>query len=114
MESMRIVPRDEWHGLFGVVCTAVRGSLVEVEAASLELGDQTVVPWLPLRDIEFDSEHDRVAVMMDGVDHLILHPRSIAVLEGSGGITGVAIVTDDDVKEVLRFRMPLLLPAATS
>ena len=114
MESMRDVPRDRWPGLFGVVGRTLRGSSVEVEAASLELGDQTVIPWLPLRDIAFDQEHDRVAVMMDGLDHLILHPQSIVVLEGSGGITGVAIVTADDVREVLRFRTPLQLPEATN
>lgn len=113
MESTRDVPRDRWRGLFSVVCETLRGSSVEVEASSLELGDQTVVPWLPLRDIEFDQEHDRVAIMLDGVDHLILQPRSIAVLEGGGGITGVAIETVDNVKEVLRFRTPLQLPAAT-
>ena len=114
MESMRDLPRGEWPGFFGVICTTLRGSRVEVEAASLELGDQTVIEWLPMLDIAFDQDHDRVVVMMDGVDHLILHPRSIAVLEGAAGITGVAIVTVDDVREVLRFRTPLQLPATTT
>ena len=55
-----------------------------------------------------------MVIMMDGVDHLILRPQSIAVLEGRGGITGVAIVTVDDLREVLRFRTPLQLPAAAA
>ena len=114
MESTRDVPRDRWGGLFSVVCETLRGASVAVEAASLELGDQTVVPWLPLRDIAFDQEHDFVSIMLDGLDHLILQPRSIAVMEGGGGITGVAIETVDNVKEVLRFRTPLQLPAAAS
>ena len=113
MENVRELPRDQWPRLFEVVSAGVRGSRVEVEAASLELGDQTVIEWLPLLGIAFEAQHDQVVVMLEGLDHLILHPQSIAVLEGPAGIAGVAVVTQDDMKEVVRFRAPLQLPAHT-
>ena len=46
--ASRTIPQAEWRTFFDGLADALVGKRVEVEAASLELGDQIVAEWLPL------------------------------------------------------------------
>jgi hypothetical protein len=115
MSAARNLPQTAWRPFFDVVSKALIGKRAEVEAASLELGTQVVAEWLPLIGITYDSHNDLLDVAMEGpdhFDHLIRHPRQIAVVEGRDGIESIGVTADDDVEEVIRFKNPLMLPAA--
>lgn len=117
MASARNVPQAGWRPFFDLMSKALIGKRAEVEAASLELGDQVVAEWLPLIGITYDSHNDLLDVAMEGPDHfnhLIRHPRQIAVVEGTNGLESVAVILDDGVEEVIRFKDPLMLPAASA
>lgn len=90
------------------------GKRVEIEAASLDFGDQIVAERMPLLGITYDSHNDLFDVALGGLalDHLIRKPRQVLVQEGTHGIETIAVVTEDGVKQVLRLKDPLLLPAA--
>jgi hypothetical protein len=113
MPTSRTLPRAEWRSFFDAMSDVVLGKRVEIEAASLELGDQIIVDWVPLLGITYDSRDDILDVSLSGLSHLIRMPREILVQGGERGIETIAVVTDDDVKQVLRFKDPLMLPAAT-
>ena len=83
----------------------------EVEVASLRLGDQVEAEWLPLLGIAYDSKDDIVEVALEGLDHLIPSPREIYVDDDPLGLWTFEIVNADDVREIIRFRDPLALPA---
>jgi hypothetical protein len=93
--------------------TGLMGRQVEIEVASLDLGDQVVAEWLPLLGVTYDSRDDLFDVALSGLelDHLIRHPRQVLVQEGPKGVETIAIVAEDGVKEVLRLKDPLMLPA---
>jgi len=74
-----------------------------------------VAEWLPLLGISYDSHNDLLDVAMEGpdhLDHLIRHPRQIVVVDGENGTESIAVTLDDGVQEVIRFKEPLMLPAA--
>jgi len=55
MSMLHSVPRPEWRGFFDRVSGALLGKWAEIEVASLDLGDQIVVEWVPMLGITYDA-----------------------------------------------------------
>jgi hypothetical protein len=112
------VPKEGWRGFFDLMSKALLGKRVEIEVASLDLGDQIVAEWVPLIGITYDSRDDLLDVGYDvGVvdlgNRLIRRPQQIDVEEGPAGLLSVAVVDAEGVRHILRLKDPLMLPAAT-
>jgi hypothetical protein len=88
------------------------GKRAEVEAASLDLGDQIVAEWVPLLGVTYDAQDDLLDVALNGLNHLIRRPREIYVQESPKGVEAIAVVSADGVKQILHLKDPLMLPAA--
>jgi hypothetical protein len=110
--ASRTIPQKEWQALFHGLADALVGKRVEVEAASLDLGDQIVAEWVPLLGITYDDQDDLLDVALSGLNHLIRRPREIYVQEGPTGVETLAVVSADGVKQILHLKDPLMLPAA--
>src|SRR6195256_5713413 len=103
--------KKQWRPFFDGVSRLLEGKQAEIEVASLLLGDQIEAEWLPLVGIAYDPKDDLVEVALEGLDHLIHHPREIYVDDDVGGLLAIEIVTTDGVSEIVKLRDPLLLPA---
>src|SRR5690349_10395554 len=79
--AVQKIDKSEWRGFFDWLSKGLVGARTEVEVASLDLGDQIEVEWLPLLGITYDDKDDVLDVALEGVDrlvdHLIQHPREI-------------------------------------
>jgi hypothetical protein len=91
---------------------ALLGKWAEIEVASLDLGDQIVVEWIPLLGITYDSRDDLLDVALDRSNHLVRHPREILVEQTPAGLASVAVIGDDGARQVVRLKEPLMLPPA--
>jgi len=109
--TTRKLDKKEWHAFFDGVTTTLEGKQAEIEVASLRLGDQVQAEWLPLIGITYDPEDDIVEVALEGLDHLIPKPREIYVEDGTEGIVALEIVDADDIRQIVKLRDPVLLPA---
>jgi hypothetical protein len=89
----------------------LEGKRAEIEVLSLRLGDQVEAEWLPLLGIVYDPKDDIVEVALDGLDHMIRKPREIYVEDGAQGLLALEIVDADDVRQIIKLRDPLALPA---
>jgi hypothetical protein len=94
------------------VSKEVAGGRVELDVASLDLGDRVEARWLPLLGVVFDARGDVLEIALDGVGHSILSPREILLEETERGLVALEIVAADDTVETLRFREPLRLEHA--
>jgi hypothetical protein len=112
MTTVRTIPKPEWQSFFDSMADVLTGKRVEIEAASLDLGDQIVAEWVPLLGITYDRHDDLVDVALGGLDHLIRRPSEIVVQEGPQGVETITVVTADGVKQILRLKDALMLPAA--
>jgi len=112
MATSRTIPQTEWRPFFDGLANALVGKRVEVEAASLDLGDQIVAEWLPLLGVSYDSRDDLLDVALTGLNHLIRRPRAIYVQEGPKGVETIAVVAADGVKQILHLKDPLMLASA--
>jgi hypothetical protein len=114
MASSRAIPKSEWPAFFTGISDALLGKRVEVEAASLDIGDQVVADWVPLVGITYDSRDDLLDVSLSGLNHLVRSPRQIQAQEGPDGLELLAVVGGDDVRHLLRLKEPVKLPAAAT
>ncbi|RPI60793.1 MAG: hypothetical protein EHM50_06760 [Lysobacterales bacterium] len=90
----------------------IAGRRVELDVASLDLGDRVQARWLPLLGVVFDVRGDVLEIALDGRGHSILSPREILLEETERGLVALEIVAADDTVETLRFREPLRLEHA--
>jgi hypothetical protein len=111
MATSRTIPQAEWQTFFNGIADTLVGKRAEVEAASLDLGDQIVAEWVPLLGISYDSRDDLLDVALAGLNHLIRRPREVYVQEGAKGVETIAVMSADGVTQILRLKDPLMLPA---
>jgi hypothetical protein len=107
--STRVLARAEWRRYCDQVSKQVVGRPVELDVASLDLGDHVQARWLPILGLVFDARGDVLEIALDGVGHSILAPREILLEETERGLVAIEIVAADDTVETLRFREPLRL-----
>jgi hypothetical protein len=103
--------KDKWKQMLDRLTKSVIGKSVEIEVASLGIGDQIEAEWTPLVGIAYDPKDDLVEVAVgDEVDHLINKPKEIYVDIGASGLISLEVVDGDDVRHIIKLRDPLMLP----
>jgi len=110
MIRIRKLERDEWHSYWGGVSRLITGKWAEIDVASLDLGYQTEVRRLPLIGISYDPKDDLFDVALEGLDHLVPHPRECYVEEGPEGLMSIEIVDAEGVQRIIILSEPLMLP----
>jgi hypothetical protein len=105
----RALVRADWRRYCDRVSKAIAGKRVELDVASLELGDQIEARWLPLLGVVFDARSDVLEIALEGVGHSIVSPRKILLEETERGLVAIEIVGADDTVDTLRLREPLRL-----
>jgi len=90
--------------------SALVGKQVEIEVTGLNIGDQIEQEWIQLLGMSYHPKNDRIEVLVEGLDHLIPNPREVWVDHGAIGLSSMEVVDADDVRQIIRFREPLMLP----
>jgi hypothetical protein len=103
--------KAEWRGYFDRVAKSLLGKRVEIEVASLELGDQIEAEWMPLLGVTYDPKADVLEIVLDGLEHLVPKPQRIFVDVGGRGLDSFEVIDFVGVRHIARLREPLMLPA---
>jgi hypothetical protein len=109
--TVRRLDKPEWRPFFDALSKLMEAQVAEVEVASLNLGDQTQAEWLPLFGITYDPHDDVLEVALEGVDHMIRKPREIYLDDAAGGLTSFEVVDADGVRQIVKLKDRLMLPA---
>ena len=112
--TIRKLEKREWRPYLDRVSKGLVGKRAEIEVASLALGDQILAEWLTLFGITYDPKDDIVEIALDGVDHLITKPQEVYVDEGPLGVSSVEIIDAAGVRQIIKLRDPLMLPAPSA
>jgi len=108
--TIRKLEKKEWKPYLDLVSKLLETKDAEIEVASLDLGDQVQAEWLPLLGISYDPNDDLVEVALDGLDHMIPHPREIYLDNGARALTSIEIVDSAGVKQIVKLKDQLALP----
>jgi hypothetical protein len=87
--AVRNLEKSEWRGFCDSLSRVLVGARAEIRVVSLALGDQVEAEWLPLLGVVYDDKNDMIEIALEGIDHMIRHPRDIFVDEGHGAITSL-------------------------
>jgi hypothetical protein len=109
--TVRKLDKKEWQPFFDRVSKIMEGKQAEIEVASLALGDQVEAEWPPLLGVTYDPKDDILEVVLEGIDHLIRKPREIYVDGGPIELSGLEVIDADGLKQIVKLRDPLMLPA---
>ena len=94
--------RSQWQAYFDRVSKALGATRVHIEVTGLGLGDQVEADWIPLFGLSYDPKSDLLAVVAEGVDHLIRHPQQIHVDHELDWLHSVEAVDAEDKVIVYR------------
>jgi len=109
--TLRQVAKAQWQSYFDRVSTELGAKLVEIEVTGVGLGDQVEAEWIPLVGLSYDPANDLVAVIAEGVRHLIRHPKQIHVEHDTEWLRSVEVIDAEGVHHFVLLRDPLSLPA---
>ena len=107
----RKLDKSEWQSYFDRVSKQIGGRRVEIEVASLDIGDQIGVEWVPLKGMTYDPHDAQLEVFTEGLDHMIRNPREIYVEETAEGLATIEARDERDRTQIIRLKTPLLLSA---
>jgi Family of unknown function (DUF5335) len=109
--AVRKIDKPEWQAFFDWLSQGLLGARIEIEVASLDLGDQIEAEWLPLLGITYDHKDEVLEIALEGVDHLIDHPREVWVDLNVGEMMSFEVIDDQGVSQIIKLRQPLMLPS---
>ena len=105
------IEKSKWQAFFDRLSRGLVGMRAEIEVASLALGDQIEAEWLPLLGITYDSKNDLLEIALEGLDHLIKHPKEVWADAGVGALLNFEVIDGEGVSQIIQLREPLMLPA---
>lgn len=98
--------RNAWQAYFDAVSKGLAGQQVEIEIAALDIGDQIAAQWLPALGVTYDARDDVLAVIAEGLNHLIHHPQQVFVERDGDALRSVHATDADGRSQIIRFRPP--------
>ena len=111
---IRKLEKPQWRPFLDAISKLLEAKEAEIEVAALGLGDQVQAKWLPFIGIAYDSNDDVVEVALDGLDHMIHRPREIYLDDDVGGLTSLEILDAEGVRQIVKLKDQLMLPAPTN
>ena len=107
---MTTVDKSEWQAATELLSRAIHGQPARLEVASLRLGDQIAAEWAPLLGVSYDPKDDVFEIQLEGLDHLVSHPRMFALREREGLADSLAVIDGEGTEHIVQFRQPIPLP----
>ena len=102
--------KPAWQTYFDRVSRTLEGKRAEIEVDSLELGSQIEADWSPLIGIAYDHKSDLIEIDLEGLDHLVFHPRELYVEHDATGLKSMEIIDDAGQRQIVKLRDPIMLP----
>jgi hypothetical protein len=109
--TIQKIDKSEWRPYFDGLSQLLAGAQAEIEVAALPLGDQIAAEWVPFFGIVYDHKDDLIEIALENYDHLIPRPREVWFDADAGGLASLQIVDAEGVRQIVKLRDPLMLPA---
>jgi hypothetical protein len=109
--TLQKLERPQWPAFCNHLSVGLIGKLAEIEIASPAIGAQIEARWAPIIGLTYDARGDIIEIMLEGIEHIVQHPRALYVDYGTSGILSVGILDEMNAWQIVRLREPLMLPA---
>lgn len=104
--------KAQWQPYFDRVSRSLAGAKrVEIEVIGLGLGRQVEADWVPLFGLSYDPHDDMLAVVAEGIEHMIRHPSQIHVDQDVEWLHSLEVIDAAGDHHIVTLKDPLRLPA---
>jgi hypothetical protein len=103
--------KPQWQAYFDHVSRTLGATQAQIEVTGLGLGDQFETHWVPLLGLSYDPRNDLLAVVVEGLEHLIHHPKQIHVDHDMEWLHSVEAVDAEGNRHIIVLKDSLVLPA---
>lgn len=104
------IDKADWARYCERLSEVLETNKAEIEVASLELGNQIEAGWLTFLGISYDEKDDVIDIALEGVDHIIEHPKQLRADENFAGLLTLEIRDGGGTQHLLRLKDALALP----
>jgi hypothetical protein len=104
------IEKPAWRDYFNQMSKVLAGKNVEIEVNSLSSGQQLEAEWAPFLGIVYEPKSDMIEVVLEGLDHMIHHPREVYIDTEAAQLTSLEVIDEDDVRQIIKLRDPVMLP----
>lgn len=108
MATMKLAKSD-WHSYFDRVGKSLRSKEIEIEVASLSIGDQIVAKKAALTGITFEPKGGDLTIITDSIEHRIPAPIEIYVQETGEGLVSAEVVDNAGTKHIVTLTPRLMI-----
>lgn len=108
------IEKSDWQDYCDRLSKTLVGTNAEIEVDSLEIGQQLEAKWLPFLGIVYEPKKNTIEILLEGLDHIIHNPHELYVDHDAIGLTSLEVVSDDDVRQIVQLRRPVMLPPPAS
>lgn len=103
MATTTTLKKAEWGRYFSELDVKVREKRVHVEVVGGDIGDQLVVRSAPLLGLVYEVRQDSLAIVAEGITHVISKPEKISVLEKAEQLPVIDIIDSQKRHQILSF-----------
>lgn len=111
MTTTQKLDRAALRPYFDRVSRLLEGRRADIDIAALNIGDQLAAKSAPLLGLAYDPHDDRIAIMVEGLEHMVQHPREVYVQTEGSELSSMDVIDAEGISHIVRFHQPLLLPA---
>jgi hypothetical protein len=111
MSTTERLDRAAYRPYFDHVSRLLEGRRADIDITALNIGDQIAAKQLPLLGVSYDPHDDSIAIMVEGLNHMVRHPREVFVQTEGSVLSSMEVIDADGVSHIVRFSEPLMLPA---
>jgi hypothetical protein len=112
--ALRRLTKAEWRLYCDHISRQLaNGERAEVEVVALNLGDRYEARWVPLLGLAYDPKSDVFEIALEGLDHMIEHPREVLVETTRRGVVAIEIVDADDGRQIVKLSEPVTEPPSS-
>jgi hypothetical protein len=108
--SISKIEKPAWRDYLDQMSKALAGQDAEIEVDSLAIGQQVEAQWAPFFGIVYEPKSDMIEVVLEGLDHMIHKPKELYADSEASKLMSLEVIDEDDVRQIIRLRDPLMLP----
>lgn len=106
--------KSDWHSYFDRIANSLRLKEIEIEVASLSIGDQIVVKKAALAGITYDPKGGDLTIITDSIEHRIPAPKEIYVQETGEGLASAEVVDNAGNKHIVTLTPRLMISGSAA
>lgn len=107
---MAMVDKGDWREAADLLSRTIHGQLARLEVADTAFGELVAADWAPFGAVSYDPHEDMFEIQLEGLGHLVFHPRMFAIVEQNGLADSLAMVDGHGAQHIVQLREPIALP----